>query len=144
MINIQISLPDQTLLKAIAAASKRGLSLDEYIDMQLSGDDSPPESSPNIASPDPVEDLARTLFLAAIERPEGAPPFLVEELYKQLDLSPWEARSTGTRIRLGKAFMRLVKAQPEGGRLRDDAQVRISIGEKTAQNQQTYRLTRAG
>lgn len=145
MINVQIRLPGQTLINAITAASKHGMSLDEYIDMQLTDAESVIEFPPNTAASDPVDELARTLFRAAIERPEDGPPFLVEELYKQLPLSPWEDRSVGTRIRLGKAFMRLVKAQPEGGRLReDDLQVRIIIGEKTAQNQQTYRVERSG
>ncbi|WP_172152067.1 hypothetical protein [Pseudomonas tumuqii] len=145
MITLQINLPDQTLANAIAAATKHGLSLDDYIDMQLSSGDFIPEATPAAPGHEPIEGLAQSLFDSAIELPEDGLPFLVEEIYKQLDLSPWEARSAGTRIRLGKAFMRLVKAQPEGGRVREDKiQVRIDSVGKTAQNQQLYRTVRVG
>jgi hypothetical protein len=148
MITIQLSLRNQTLGNAIAGASKHGLSLEDYIDMKLNADGFIQESAP---APAPgsdgggIEQLAKTLFEAAIDYPEGGQLFLIEDVYKQLDLSPWEEQGVGARIRLGKAFMRLVKLQLEGGTLRDDnIQVRIDAEGKTAQNQQLYRLNRVG
>lgn len=144
MITIQLSLPDQTLASAIAAAIGHGVSLDDYIDMKLNAVGSLSESAPADEGTGIVL-LAKALFDAAIDSPEGGQPFLIEDVYKGLDLSPWEQRSVGARIRLGKAFMRLVRAQLEGGTLRgDNIQVRIDAEGKTAQNQQLYRLKRVG
>lgn len=150
MITIQLSLPDQTLANAISAAIGHGLSLDDYIDMKLNAVGSASESAPT-PTPTPTDEvtgivqLAKALFDAAIDYPADSQPFLIEDVYKRLDLSPWEQRSAGVRIRLGKAFMRLVRAQSEGGTLRDDDfQVRIDADGKTAQNQQLYRLKRVG
>lgn len=146
MITIQVRLPDETLAGAIEAASKHSLSLDDYIDLRLRAVDSiPTAASASTDDVDSVEQLARSLFRAVIDYPEDGHPFLIEDVYKQLDLSPWEERGVGTRIRLGKAFMRLVKAQYEGGTMRDDGiQVRVDVAGKTAQNQQLYRLVRVG
>ncbi len=146
MITIQLSLPDQSLANAISAALGHGLSLDDYIDMKLNTVGPAPESAPTPTDEvTGIVQLSKALFDAAIDFPADSQPFLIEDVYKRLDLSPWEQRSAGVRIRLGKAFMRLVRAQSEGGTLRDDdIQVRIDADGKTAQNQQLYRLKRVG
>lgn len=144
MITIQIRLPDATLANAIDAASKRAMSLDDYINMTLQADHTMSDGASHaVDSDETIEQLARILFREAIDLPEGGPLFLIEDVYKQLDLSPWEDRIVGTRIKLGKAFMRLVKQQADGGTVRNgDVRVRIDPAGKTAQNQQQYRLVR--
>lgn len=152
MITIQICLQDQTIARAIAEAGKQGLSLDDYIDMRLGSDDGSALGDATVPTAlDTIEELARKLFDAALERPlegdesEKSDKYLVEELYKQLDLSEWDTRSVGNRIRLGKAFKRLVLLQLEGGtQLEDGIQVKVEPCGKTVQNQALYRTVRVG
>lgn len=141
MITIQVSLQDQTVAAVIAAATQQGLSFDEYIDQRL-GSAEATTMAYDFGSTDPVDALAETLFDAATRQDPNRQMFLVEDLYKELNLDvEWESRSPGNRIKLGKAFKRVVEKhlrepavpRPDGAKVRV-----IAHDKKTSQNQQLY------
>jgi len=141
MITIQVTLQDQTVANAISAAAQQGLSFDEYVDQRLASDEAN-VAEYDVASVDPVDALAETLFDAATRKEPNGHKYLVEDLYKSLDLDvAWESRSPGNRIKLGKAFKRVVEKNLKAPAvsLPDGTRVRIKAHDKkTPQNQQPY------
>jgi hypothetical protein len=142
MITLQVSLPDELVTNAIAAAMQQRLSLDAYIGQCLGGAE---PIAPVAGSADPMQELAEKLFEAALEVPLEAKPYRLEELHKRLALGHWSDNSTGDRVRLGKAFKRLVDAQPSGGtQLEDGIQVKVTHIGETARHQTIYVTVRVG
>lgn len=141
MITVQITLHEQTVTNTIAAAAQQGLTFDEYIDQRLASDAASPAVYEE-GSMDPVDTLAESLFSAATRRKPDGEMYLVEDLYKDLNLDTlWESRSPGNRIKLGKAFKRVVEkhlTKPAASRP-DNTKVRVKAHDKkTSQNQQLY------
>jgi len=141
VITIQINLQERTIANLIAIATQQGLSFEEYIEQRLSSDQSC-TAGHDAVSTDPVDALAKTLFDAAAHQAPSTKKYLVEDLYKGLKFDvEWESRSPGNRIKLGKAFKRVVEEHLHKPAILgpDGTKVRIKAHDKkTAQNQQLY------
>nr|WP_314582334.1 hypothetical protein [uncultured Pseudomonas sp.] len=139
MITIQLTLKDQTLVGAIQAASQHGMSLDQYVETRLcdQGDEGGKELTDG--SIDPIDRVAQAIFGLALNQPTDGRPYLIKKLHAKLDAGSWKDMGPGFPSRLGKAFMRFVKAQPENGiQLNDNTRVRVESVGPTAQNQMRY------
>lgn len=146
MVAIQITLKDQTLVSAIQAASQHGISLDQYIDMRLSDKGEGGEIVPSAAMIDPenaIDRDAEAVFDLALKQPPQRRPYQVQDLHNDLNIGAWKEMGANYPSRIGKAFMRLVKAQPDTGfQLEGDIYVRVEPTIPTAQNQMQYRTVR--
>jgi hypothetical protein len=157
MITVQLVFQDHTVSDTIAAANSQGMSFNDYIEWRLNVDlDTAAEQALPTAQPDEsVENLVNELYRTALAEPAEddsdeehvikAKSYLVEELYKRLATgNPWNLRDRGNRIRIGKAFKRLIDAQGKRGRQLEDGgpamQVRY-LG-KNSQNQAMYKTVR--
>lgn len=148
MITVQLQLKENTVADALAAASLNGLSFDAYVEWRLNLADHPASIPLETEGADPdLIHVVRVLMAEALREPsdEDGPEYLVEELYRRTDLADWNTRDRGSRIRIGKAFKRLVDAQQAGGQeMGDGRQMKVIFVGKTAQNQARYRTVRAG
>lgn len=156
MITVQLTFHDQTVSDTIAAANVQGLSFNDYIEWRLNVElDAAVEARPAENPDQTVDEIAKALYLVAIEEPaqefdddhhEEGRPYLVEDLYKRLGIgNAWNLRDRGNRIMIGKAFKRLVDAQMSGGHeIADGRQMKVVLEGRTAQNQAKYRTVRVG
>ncbi|KFC61893.1 hypothetical protein [Massilia sp. LC238] len=147
MMQVILELHQNTVADLIKAATVQGMEFKKYVEMRLNADldQVVEEQAPaNAVSADDVEDIAQAIFTEALSYPANK-QYLVEKVYGRLNRGDWSVHDRGTRIRVGKAFKRLVDAQSAGGtQLEHGYQMKVRFLHKNAQNQAVYQTERVG
>jgi hypothetical protein len=147
MIQVTLELHQNTVADLIKAASAQGMEFNKYVEMRLNADLDQvveEETLGNVVSAEDIEDAAKAIFTEALSYPANK-PYLVEKVYARLNRGEWGIQDRGARIRIGKAFKRLVDAQAAGGtQLEHGYQMKVRFLHKNAQNQAVYQTERVG